>query len=300
MRILVLGGTRFVGRAIVEAALSRDHDVALFNRGTHPDLFPGAEAISGDRDDPGQMAQIASRGWDAVVDVSAYRPSQVRLACDALGARLPHYVYISTVSVYADPVPAGAGEDAPLLSVSEDISADDADAYGGLKVLCERELRARTDLLTVLRPTIVVGPHDYTGRFSWWVRHIAKDGTVPVPPRLDQPVQLIDAADLGAFAVRTVEQRILGTFNTVGPREPLTLQRLIDELRSTFGTAVQLAPVEDAEKEGIPLVLPADGSADGAFSVSGRAAYAAGLQLRPLSQSAREVEREISSAAEAG
>lgn len=165
MDVLVLGGTRFVGRAIAERAIARGHGVTLFNRGSDQAAFPAAARINGDRDVQSDVARIGGHAWDAVVDVSGYRPAQVRAVLAALGAGRPRYLYISTVSVYADPVPRGASESAPLLEVDETIPSTDPRAYGGLKVLCERELAAEySGPLTILRPTVVIGPHDYTDR----------------------------------------------------------------------------------------------------------------------------------------
>ncbi len=292
MRILILGGTRFVGRAIVDAALQRDHEVTLFNRGTHRDIFAAVPTIIGDRESPDDVAELAGARWDAVVDVSAYTPAQLRPVLHALGENVPHYVYISTVSVYADALPRGADESAPLLQVEESISADDPHAYGGLKARCEELLRERLgDRLTVLRPTVVIGPHDHTDRFPWWVRSVARGGTMRVPSRLEQPVQLIDAADLAVFTMHVLEHRVLGTYNTVGPSQPLTLGGLLDALSATFDSHVEPVPAESQE-DGAPFPLAglaADGSEDGLFSVSGAAAWRDGLRLRSIAESALAV-----------
>ena len=161
MKVLVLGGTRFVGRGIVEATLNAKHDVTLFNRGTDRALFPAVPRIIGDRTK--DTATLAAQDWDCVVDVSGYRPSEVRPVARAVHDHTQHYVYISTVSVYETPMPPGAGEEAPLMRVDEPIPDTDPRSYGGLKALCESALRASLgDRLTVLRPTVVVGPHDYT------------------------------------------------------------------------------------------------------------------------------------------
>lgn len=285
MRILVLGGTRFIGRAIVETALAHDHEVTLFNRGTHRDVVPSVPRIVGDRNSD-DVRKLADGEWDSIVDVSAYKPAEVRSALDVLRGRFTQYVYISTVSVYDNP-PPGSDESAALLRVEESIPAGTPEAYGGLKVLCEQALRsAVADRLTVLRPTVVIGPHDYTDRFPSWVRGVARGGRVPVPRRVEQPVQLIDASDLGAFAVHALEQRIVGTFNAVGPREPMTLGSMVSMLAAAFGSEVELDPASGRE---FPLTLPEDGSRDGYFSVSGAAAYAAGLTLRPLGESGLDV-----------
>jgi len=293
MNLLVLGGTRFVGRAIVEAALAGQHDVTLFNRGTASDVVPAARRITGDRGSAAAVARLSGSDWDAVVDVSAYRPTDVRSVLRELG-NIQHYVFISTISVYAEPLQIGAEESAQLLQVSESIAADDPRAYGGLKVLCERELRDRLgERLTVLRPTVVIGPHDYTDRFPWWVRNIAAGGRMEVPGRLKQPVQLTDANDLADFAIRTVEQRIFGTFNTVGPKAAVTLGDMIEMLSAVLASQIDLVPVfGDDVASRFPLVLAADGSKDGWFSVSSAAALQRGLTLRPLTESALAVRNE--------
>ena len=291
MKVLVLGGTRFVGRGIVEAALHAKHDVTLFNRGvSDPGLFPSVRRITGDRRRDADA--LTAHDWDCVVDVSAYRPADVRPVVRAIGDHAHHYVYISTVSVYATPMPPGAAEDAPLIDVDETIPDSDPRSYGGLKALCETELRgALGGRLTILRPTVVVGPHDNTDRFTWWVRQIARGGMLSVPRRLEQHVQLIDVRDLAVFVVHVAEERILGTFNTVGPREPLTLAGMIDVIQQAIAVRVELANADDrtaATPTYFPLVVR-DGGDDSVFRVSGAAADAAGLTLRPLAESARAV-----------
>jgi 2'-hydroxyisoflavone reductase len=291
MQILVLGGTRFIGRGIVEAALDRGHELTLFNRGsTDPDAFrdnPNVHRLRGDRRG-NDIAQIADQKWDAVVDVSAYQPDDLRPVLRALSDQTPQYVFISTVSVYLPNLPRGSDESAPLLHVPESIPNLDPRAYGGLKAQCERQLRdAVGDRLTILRPTVVIGPRDYTDRFGWWVKRIASAGDLRVPRRLEQPVQLIDARDLSAFAAQTIDANILGTYNAVGPTEPTTLGGVIAAVSAALGVAVRPVPSDEGSR--FPLILPEDGSVDGLFSVSGAAAYRQGLTLRPLGDSAREV-----------
>lgn len=291
MKLLVLGGTRFVGRGIVDAALQANHDVTLFNRGvSDPGLFPFVQRIIGDR--RRDAGKLASQGWDCVVDVSGYSPADVRPVVHAIGENTVHYVYISTVSVYATPMTPGAADDAPLIHVDETVPDSDPRSYGGLKALCESELRASLgDRLTILRPTVVVGPHDYTDRFTWWVRRIARGGRLSVPHWLDQHVQLIDVRDLSAFVVHVAQDRVLGTFNTVGPRELLTLAGMIDVIQEAIGTKVELVRADDRDvsiASHFPLAIQ-DDSDDSVFRVAGAAAYAAGLTLRPLAESARAV-----------
>jgi 2'-hydroxyisoflavone reductase len=291
MQILVLGGTRFIGRGIVEAALDRGHELTLFNRGsTDPDAFvdtPNVHRLTGDRHS-NDIAQIADHRWDAVVDVSGYQPDDVRPVLRALSDQTPQYVFISTVSVYVPNTQPGSDESAPLLQVPESIPSSDPRAYGGLKVLCERELRDTVgDRLTILRPTVVIGPRDYTDRFAWWVKRIAAGGDLPVPHRLEQPVQLNDVGDLGGFAARTIDANVLGTYNVVGPTQPTTLGGMIAAVSAALGIAARPSPSDDGST--FPLTLPEDGSVDGLFSVSGAAAYRQGLTLRTLGDSARAV-----------
>lgn len=285
MNLLVLGGTRFVGRAIVDATRRGGHQVTLFNRGTHRDVFPDLPRITGDRDTD-DIKRIGEQQWDAVIDVSAYHPRQVRSVLDALRGQRPHHVFISTVSVYADPVPEGSDESAALLEVDESIPRSDPTAYGGLKVLCERVMREATEHLTVLRPTVVIGPHDPTDRFAWWVARVARGGCIEVPVHADQPVQLIDAGDLGAFAVRAAENALRGTFNLTAPVQRLTLRAMVGIIADVAGVSVDAEPVESRE---FPLCIDSGPVDWGVFSLSSAAARAAGLRLRPLRDSAADV-----------
>lgn len=289
MKLLVLGGTRFVGRAIVETALAAGHDVTLFNRGSNRDIFPDVARIAGDRDSD-DIAKIGEQEWDVVVDVSAYHPRQVRSAVRALREQRPHHVFISTVSVYADPVPHGSDESAMLIEVDESIPRSDPRAYGGLKVLCERAMRDATEHLTVLRPTVVIGPHDPTDRFTWWVQRVVRGGRISVPERVEQPVQLVDAEDLAAFAVLAAEQRVRGTFNVTAPTELLTLRDMIGVIAGAAGVSVEL---ETASSADYPLYLGGEPEDDGVFMLSNEKARRAGLGLRPLADSTAAVLREM-------
>ncbi|MBV9100369.1 MAG: NAD-dependent epimerase/dehydratase family protein [Candidatus Dormibacteraeota bacterium] len=290
MRLLVIGGTRFVGRAIVEAALRGGHDVTLFNRGSDTASFPEVPRILGDRNTDA-IERIGEQSWDAVVDVTAYRPEQVRSAMRALRGRAAHHVFISTVSVYADAVAEGADESAPLADADEaNVPPDPRAAYGELKVLCERAMRDATDSLTVLRPTIVIGEHDPTDRFAWWVKRIAQGGRLRVPARDDQPVQLVDAGDLAAFAVHAAEQSLRGTFNVTAPVERLTLRGMVEVIAGVAGVSVELEHVDSLD---FPLCI-ASGPVDwGIYTLSSAAARGAGLRLRPLRDSTGDVLRTV-------
>lgn len=289
MRILVLGGTSFVGRAIVEAALAQRADVTLFSRGrTGSGLFPGVERRTGDRES-GDYASLAQGRWDAVVDVSGYVPRHVQQAGDALGDRVGRYLFISTGSVYdVDRAPQqGLAEDAPRLPAERTTEVVTAQTYGPLKVACEDDVLARYDEGgTLVRPGIVAGPHDSTDRFTWWARRAAQGGRMVVPARLDQPVQVVDSRDLAQLVLRLLADDRPGTFNVVGPADPVTLEQLAQACARAAGTALELvaAPVEP----GFPLVLP-EPKHDALFRRSAAAARSAGLPATPLETTAADV-----------
>ena len=212
MKLLFLGGTRFVGRHFAEAALARRHDLTLFHRGqTNPGLFPGAEEVLGDRD-----LTLPSGRWDTVVDFCGYVPRQVRAAARAIDAE--RYVFLSSISVYADFRVRGLTEDSPVKQPPEGSEGTEEvtnATYGWLKVLCERELDVHRTL--IVRPGILVGPHDYTGRFTYWPWRVAQGGEVLVQGKPARPVQILDARDLAAWLLAMVEKGKTGIFNAPGP-----------------------------------------------------------------------------------
>ena len=189
MRILLIGGTRFIGRHVVESALAANHEVTIFHRGkTGADLFPDVEHRIGDRN--ADLSPLAEGTWDATVDTCAYVPNQVHELADTLGQRGGHYLLVSSVSAYASPITRGYTEDAPLAQLDDPTTEEVTDeTYGGLKVLCERVAVERFGPRTaIVRPTYVVGPDDYTWRFPYWVARIAKGGERPRPRSGRQPV----------------------------------------------------------------------------------------------------------------
>lgn len=290
MDVLVLGGTSFVGRTIVEDLLARGHRPTLFTRGrTNPELFPDVPRRHGDRD-AGDCASLADGRWDAVVDVSAYLPRHLDDALGAAGERTGRYLLISTVSVYDVPScpESGLDEDSPRLAPVR-LDTYDAQHYGALKVACEDDLVARLGArATVVRPGIVAGPHDTTDRFTYWARRGALGGRVAVPGRLDQPVQVVDARDLARLCVLLLEDDRTGVFNAVGPEEPVTLAGLVRACAAAAGVSAEPVAVAPAVREkGFPLVLddPAD---DRVFRVSGRAARRAGMPATPLTRTAAD------------
>lgn len=289
MDILVLGGTSFVGRAIVEELLTRSHDVTLFSRGrTGADLFPSAQRRTGDRES-GDYAALAGGSWDAVVDVSAYVPRHVAQAAQALAGRLGRSLLFSTGSVYdLAAAPEVITEDAPRVAPVRNSEEVTGETYGGLKVACEDDVLATYgDRATIVRPGIVAGPHDHTERFTWWVRRAARGGRMALAGRAEQPVQVVDAADLARLVRALLEDDRPGTYNAVGPAEPVTLAGLVETCAAAAGGSVELVPVDPTDPP-LPLVLP-DPSWDVLFRRSSEAARAVGLTATPLEQTAREV-----------
>ena len=288
MNLLVLGGTRFVGRRIVESALARGHAVTVFHRGqTNPGLFPEAEQILGDRDQG--LGALRGRSWDTVVDVNGYVP---RLVHDAiLASGRSRYVFISTLSVLADPSIAGQTETTPRASfaglTTESITNE---SYGPLKAACEdvveREAPGRH---AILRPGFIVGPEDYTGRFNYWLRRVTEGGTMLAPGGPDAPLQFIDARDLGAFAIHVVEERMTGIYHTVGPRNPYTWGKLFEECRRMTGATTLVEYVSESflTSKGVSLPMRFPG-AEGLSRTSIEKAVAQGLTFLPIQDTIRD------------
>lgn len=288
MDILVLGGTSFVGRAIVEDLVSRGHTPTLFSRGkTNADLFPELARLRGDRES-GDYASLAEGTWDAVVDVSGYIPRHVAEASAAVGDRGGRYLFISTGSVY-DVAAAGdvVTEQTPRLAPFRDSEGVNGETYGPLKVACEDDvLSLHGDQSTIVRPGIVAGPYDPTERFTYWVRRAAKGGRVAVP-RPEQPVQVIDSTDLARLVTMLLEQDQGGVYNAVGPWPALTLGELAQVCADAAGSTIEIVPVDAAP--GFPLLMPPDGSVDVMFRRGADAAHAAGMTKTPLVDTARAV-----------
>jgi len=291
MRILVIGGTRFVGRHLVAAAITRGHEVTVLHRGAECSGAPGAEHLHGDRD--ADLGVLAQQEWDATVDVCAYWPRQVSSLADALGERGGRHALISTVSVYADAPDPGLDEQAPLvapLGLDGSSPPIDGQTYGGLKVGCEHVAGQRHGGgLLIIRPTYIVGPHDPTARFPYWVDRLARGGEVLCPGSPDVPFQYIDARDLATFTVSLLEAGDVGTFHTVTPDPPYSFGELLDGVRaavSPAGTRLTWVPSawladRGMTPEGLPLWTGAD---DPAFTLAMDPARAlgVGLRARPL------------------
>ncbi|MBB5235832.1 SDR family oxidoreductase [Deinococcus budaensis] len=286
LSVLVLGGTQFVGRHIVEALLAGGHRVAVLTRGRTPDELPDAvERLKGDRDEGAAgLAALEGRRWDACVDVSGYTPRQVRASAEALQGRIGRYVFVSTVSVYAEQGRHPVREDDPLLPpAGEDVTEVTGETYGPLKVTCEHIVEEVCgERATVLRPQIVAGPHDPTGRYTYWVDRIAAGGEFLAPGDGSDAMQVIDARDLARFTVTVLEEDVPGTFNLAGPR--LTWQEFVQTVREATAGDAQPVWVDAATLEAqglgwseLPVYVPADGEQGGLMDVSFARARAAGL-----------------------
>ena len=292
MRILIIGGTRFVGRAMTEAAVAHGHDVTLLHRGMTDDpAFSDVEQLRADRD--GDLSVLAGRSFDATIDVCAYVPRQVHALAEALGDRGGHHVFISTMSVFTDPDSPGLDEDSPLQQLDDPTTEDvNGDTYGGLKVLCEQEAQdayGRSGL-TVIRPTYVIGPRDHTGRFTWWVRRIARGGEVLAPGPADSPIQVIDARDQADWTVTLAEKQQSGYFNSVSPAPPFGFGDLLDATVRAVGTDdTSLTWVDprwllDQGETHQSLPLWNEGLQEWALAANPAKAIASGLSPRPLAQ----------------
>ncbi len=295
-RLLILGGTRFIGPHIVEEARSRGFTVTLFNRGkTNPDIFADVEQLRGDRDDA-DYRQLRGRQWEAVVDTSAYFPRAVRQALEVLDGQTERYVFISTISVYRSFDKLGQDEDSPLASLDNPTTEEvTGQTYGGLKVLCEEAADEHfSGDLTVIRPGVVAGPRDHTDRFTYWPVRCARGGEMLVPGHGDDPVQYIDARDLAAWILDTIDQRISGTFNTVIPRGAVTMRDLVAACRELADEPAEPVYVDEdfvleqgAGRE-FPLWAAESSPARGVYAISAERAVEAGLQTRPVADTARD------------
>jgi 2'-hydroxyisoflavone reductase len=294
MRILIVGGTRFVGRAIAEAAVASGHEVTLLHRGkTMPDSLADAEHVLVDRDSDRLGDALAGRAFDATVDVCSYVPRQVDTLARALDGRGGHHVYISTMSVYVDEQDFGFDEGGTLATLDDPTTEDVTNqTYGGLKALCEQAAVAAygEDGVALVRPTYVVGPHDPTGRFTWWVRRIADGGQVLAPGPYEAPMQVIDARDQGEWCVRLAERSASGPFNSVAPTPPYGFGDLLDAaVRAVGPRGTELVWVDggwlrEQGEDGQTLPLWTEGVSENVMAADPTRALNTGLSPRPLTE----------------
>jgi 2'-hydroxyisoflavone reductase len=295
MKILLLGGPKFVGYHVIEAALARGHELTLFNRGqTHADRFPEVERIVGDRDT--DLEKLRGREWDAVIDTCGYFPRQVREAAGLLADSVGHYTFISTISVYADITTAGLTEDAELATLEdESIEEVTPESYGPLKVLCEQAAEAAMPgRVFNMRPGLIVGPHDPTDRFTYWAVRPSLGGKLLAPDNPDIPAQVLDVRDMAAWNIAMLEAGLTGTIHATGPMPALRLGDVINAAAAAAGTTVEPEWVSEAfllENEvgpfvQLPLWVPK--AVQGMMQVNVRRALDAGLTLRPIEDTIRD------------
>jgi 2'-hydroxyisoflavone reductase len=285
MRLLVIGGTKFLGRAIVEDALARGHELTLFNRGrTGSELFPEAERIRGDR--KADLSALAGRTWDAVIDTSGYVPADVRAATELLRGS-GRYVFVSSVSVYADfsTGPTEAAATAELGQMPADELASDYSNYGPLKALSEAEVeRVFGDRALIVRPGLIVGPHDPTGRFTYWARRLERGGEILAPGPPDRLAQFIDVRDLAAWILDAVERGVGGTFNATNTG--VAWGELLAGGDVTWVSDEFLREHEVGPWLELPLWLP-DAEWSGMHATDVGRAVRSGLRFRPLEETLR-------------
>ena len=316
MRILILGGTKFLGRAVVDAARARGHELTLFNRGEHdPSAYPEIVQIHGDRTLAAGRAALAGHRWDAAIDTAAYLPRDVRSMAETLAGRVAHYTFVSSISVLASHAIPGQDETAPVARLTPGQQAEvDAlglegtitagklgEFYGPLKAQCEEVvLNLYTGAALIVRPGLIVGPHDVSDRFTYWPGRLMRGGDVLAPGAPERPVQFIDVRDLAEWMVRMVEQRATDTYQATGPAAPLTLGAVLDACarvaRERGAPPANLVWVDDAFLLGqgvgpwmeLPLWIPASDAAMAGFQRADcRKARAAGLSFRALEDTIR-------------
>ncbi|MDB5043626.1 MAG: hypothetical protein JWN27_4352 [Candidatus Eremiobacteraeota bacterium] len=289
--MLVIGGTRFVGRHLVAGALERGWDVTVFHRGTTPNPHPAAREILGDRRT--DLDRLDGR-WDAVVDLCGYLPAEVAASADALRHRADSYAFVSSISVYPDAGPERIGEDAPRKVLEETVDAFTPALYGELKAACEDAVLQHwgPDAL-IVRPGLIVGPWDHTDRFGYWVRRIARGGVVLAPGDGAARTHFIDARDVAAFVLDALAARRGGTYNVQGPEHPPTFAGLLAEMARTSGAAAEIRWAGDAFLTAagvqpwteVPLWAPGHTLLDRLVC---DAALAAGLRFTPLATTLRD------------
>ena len=297
MKLLVLGGTKFLGRHVVEAALGRGDEVTMFNRGRlNPELFPEAERLRGDRD--GGLDALRGGRWDAVVDTSGYVPRVVRASAELLAGSVGRYVFVSSISVYADfarPIDEGS----PVAGLADEaVEEVTGETYGGLKALCERAVEeALPGRALHVRAGLIVGPYDPTGRFTYWPARVARGGEVLAPAPPERQVQFVDARDLAAWMLNMAEGGGAGVFNATGPDYTLTMGRFLDECEGVSRAGARFTWVDGeflVERgvqgwSGLPLWIPPSAERFRHFTaVNCDRAVAAGLAFRPVAETVRD------------
>lgn len=291
MKILILGGTRFVGRALIEAASARQHEITLFNRGkTNPHLYPQIEKLIGDRH-TGDLHALQNRAWDVVIDTCGYHAAHVLASAETLHPNVPRYIFISSISAYGDIQTQNLDESAAV-EYHNSYEIDDSPAtYGPRKGSCEKAVQAvYGEKGLIIRPGLIVGPNDQSDRFTYWPSRLADGGEVLAPGTPDAPVQVIDVRDLALWTIKVAEKQKSGIYNAVGVQEPLTMGQILAECHAVANSDATLTWVDDAfltqhsvaAYTEMPLWVPAESAAFN--TVSNQKAKADGLSFRPIAE----------------
>ncbi|WP_078546328.1 SDR family oxidoreductase [Litchfieldia alkalitelluris] len=299
MNILILGGSRFLGYHLVKEAVNRGHEVTIFNRGISEtqDLPNHVEILKGDRN--GDLTPLKDRSWDIVIDTSGYIPRLVKNSAELLSQNTDLYVFISSISVYNDFSVPKISEDAPVLTLEDPtIEEVNGDTYGPLKALCENEVeKAFANRALIIRPGLIVGPDDYTDRFTYWPRRISEGGEVLVPG--DKPgsnVQFIDVRDLATFTLMMAEGKKNGVYNVTGPTSALTFEEFMMECKKATASNANFTWVSEEFLEEhqvgpwveLPLYLPSKMNMAGMLDVDITKAFEEGLSIRPLNETIQD------------
>jgi 2'-hydroxyisoflavone reductase len=297
MKILIIGGTRFLGRHLVHSANGRGHQVTLFNRGlTNPDVFPQVETILGDREK--DLAELLGHEWEAVIDTCGYVPRIVRLSAQSLEGSVSHYVFISSISAYAGFSKVGIDESDPVGKMEDEtVEEITGETYGPLKALCERAVQETySERSLIIRPGLIVGPYDPTDRFTYWPVRVARGGAVLAPEEPAAPVQIIDARDLSDFIIKLIEENASGIFNATGPDYELTMGAMLETCKQVSNSDADfkwasvefLARHEVAPWSDMPVWIPNTEEDAGFSRVDISKAIKAGLKFRPLEETVRD------------
>lgn len=289
MKILVIGGTRFVGLAMVRELLNRGHEVSVFHRSKEfPVGTEKATHLIGDRTKDFTALQVGS--WDVVIDVCGYRPYEIHALYDALAGRIKKYVFVSTVSVYDDAIPLGEKENAKLADTSILDEADDItipidwQTYGPLKVLCEAAVKEHYQDNLIIRPTYVIGPDDYTNRFNFWVEKFMKNEQVEIPLNNSTSMQFIDVRDLANFTCDAIEKNLQGEFHVCAPTT--TFINMISQIKASTNSSSEILEIQSEDESKFPLWANED---LGMLSLDPAKAVAAGLKYRPLDETIQSI-----------
>ena len=301
LKVLILGGTGFIGPHFIDALTAGGHKITLFNRGKRdPEVRPGIEQLLGDRN--GEISSLKGHDWDVVIDNSGYTPSQVKATAELLKDHVRKYIFISSVAVYADFAKAGVDEDYKLAELKDPTTeVVNGETYGGLKVLCEKVVETTYNKrATIIRPTYIAGPGDHTDRFTYWPVRVSKGGKMLAPGTPSDPFQYIDVRDLAGFIRTCVEKDVNGKFNLCGPQGAVTMGSLLDEAKritKADTTFVWASPEfleaneiigEKAKGNFMPIWQPPKGDEAGLLLVSPARAEKKGLKFRSLETTIRD------------